>query len=104
VLKKYEKTVVKMGLLQVAASKTLMTDMADLLESTRKDEGWTSSKKKRQSEARESWGGSAEQGQPVPYLKAEHKEKTKEKRALLDCPFVAMKSGRTRRNDCWWKQ
>jgi len=45
VLKKYEKTVVKMGLLQVAASKAMITDLADLLESTRKDEGWTSSKK-----------------------------------------------------------
>jgi hypothetical protein len=40
-------------------------------------------------------------GNPLRAFMAEHKEETKEGKALVECPFVAMKSDCTRGDGCW---
>jgi hypothetical protein len=42
-------------------------------------------------------------GNPLLAFMAEHKEKTKEGKTLVERPFVAMKSGCTRGDGCWWR-
>ena len=83
---------------KVATYKTMMTDMADLMEDMRKGGGQMPSKKsgkEKQAEVEEE----APSNTARAFLK-EHKGKTKEENTLLDCPFAAMKFGCSRGGTC----
>jgi|AntAceMinimDraft_5_1070358.scaffolds.fasta_scaffold53721_1 hypothetical protein len=84
---------------KVSTYKTMMTDMADLLEDMRKGDGQMP-RKKSGNEKQAEVGEEAPSNTARAFLK-EHKGKTKEENTLLDCPFAAMESGCSRGSGCW---
>jgi hypothetical protein len=84
---------------KVATYKTMMTDMADLMEDVRKGGGQMPSKKSGK-EKQVEVEAEAPSNTARAFLK-EHKDKTKEEKALLDCPFAAMTFGCNRGGSCW---
>ena len=85
-------------------TRTLIMDMAEIMNEMH--EKGSKSPSKEDGGGKEKKGESKEEAEIKSKVRAflsEHKGKTKEERALLDCPFVATKTGCTRGSGCWWK-
>jgi len=81
---------------KVATCKTMMTDIAGLMEDMCKGYGQMPSKKSGKEKQTEVGKEAAIKRNPLHFFLTENHDKTKEEKARLDCLFVATKHGRTR--------